>query len=118
MIKNRQFDIPLTPQHVYSIPTTVKGRLTAEDYIYFQTDGTVDLPNYTMAVQTYQGDIRNVGVISDKILLPHVRFPDSSMFLLLTTSQFKPKFMGTLERGKTYFVSLRNAFSNTFYVLR
>ena len=101
---NRQFDIPLTRQHHYVIPTDVKGRLTQEDYVFFIFEEPLDLKRYSVVIDTYGGDPRIVSPLSDKVKLPHVQIPSDSFIFLLPDSVSLPKYIGIVERGKRYLV--------------
>ena len=59
-MSDRQFDIPLTTQYHYSIPTNVKGRITADDFVYFSISD-INPYDYDVAIQSFSGDFRIVG---------------------------------------------------------
>ncbi len=107
MDNQRQFDIPLTTQFHYSIPTSQKGRLTNEDYVYFDIFD-LNPVDYTVAVEGYNGNIRNVDNLREKVQLPHVRFGSDAFIMLLPNNNTLPVFIGILKRGKRYKVSVYN----------
>lgn len=103
----RQFDIPLTTQYHYIIPTSVKGRLTKEDFIHF-TFCDFNPSGYNVLLESYNGQLLKIGPLSETVRLPHVQIPrDNLIWIIHSTNEFFPKFVGTAQRGKTYNVSLK-----------
>lgn len=116
---NRQFEIPLTTQYYFSIPATVKGRITTEDFISFDFDESFPNDNYDVVVQGYDGKFKIVGSLEKTVILPHVRLPyESTLLVLHRTDPTKPKYIGTVKRGKTYSIAQDNLVVNDWKILR
>jgi len=117
-LPKRQLDIPLTSGFYFVIPTDVKGRLTSEDYINFKIDG-INKELYDVAIETIQEDFRTISHLNEVVRLPHVQIPQGAFVLVLPRNSLSlPKFIGTIDRGKTYYVSTKNAKVKDFYLLK
>lgn len=114
---NRQFDIPLSTQFHFSIPTDVKGRLTQEDYVFFNYPNDVDPTRYTVVIDTFGGDPRQVGRLSEKVRLPHVHIPYDAFIMVLPDDISLPKFIGTAIRGRRYTLSKDSMKKKGFNIL-
>jgi len=112
----RQFDIPYTTGFVFTIPDHVKGRLTKDEYVFFNILD-IDPRNYQLVVESFNGDLRRVGPLQEKMRLPHVRFTNDAFLLISPTKSILPTFIGILERGKKYTISLRNNTHKQFILL-
>ncbi len=114
----RQFDIPLTTGFNFIIPKDVSGRMTKDYYIYFNWDETIDESNYDIVIQSTWGEFRNIGNLDKIVELPQVIFPPETLILIIPSSNYEiPSFIGTLERGKTYFMSMNNIIYKDYYLL-
>jgi hypothetical protein len=115
----RQLDIPLTTQYHFITPTDVRGRLTTEDYIFFIPLCPINFNEYDVLIESFNGDFKKLGGLDSVVRLPHVHFVDNA--LLLVVHKFdgsKPKFVGTVERGKKYSISLNHYSNHSFYLLQ
>lgn len=118
---DREMNFPYDSNQYYeNIPSSVKGRLTSEDYISFDWDETINASDYDVVVESLNGNFRPIGVLKKDVKLPVVMyFPDSLLLILPKTNNNSiPKFVGTLERGKTYFVTKKSPLKNGFYLLK
>lgn len=105
-MRYRQYDIPLTTQYHYSIPTSVKGRITTQDFLYFSFQCNLNPDAYDVCCESFSGELRKIGSLAEAVRLPHVHIaPESLLWLLPKTNPSLPSFVGTVERGKTYIVS-------------
>ena len=117
---HRQFDIPLTTQYHFIIPSDVDGRLTQEDFIYFAPDSTVSSNDFEVVVESYSGNFLKVGELAPIVKLPHVHFSYESLVMLLPRNgKESTRFIGTLVRGHKYIVSKKNnRVSNNLYLMK
>lgn len=116
-MNRRQFDIPLTTQFHFSIPSDVKGRITQEDFVYFTYPEDVDPTRYSVVVDTFSGDHRQVAPLSEKVKLPHVHIPYEAFIMVLPDDPSLPKFIGTTIRGKRYTLSRNSIKKKGFNIL-
>lgn len=115
----RQYDIPLTTQYHYSIPSDVPGRTTSQDFVYFNYNGVIPDPhNYIVSFQSYSGEFLGVAPLSQTVKLPHVHISPDSMIMLLPNSLGLPRFIGTVQRGKTYEVTMNSGQRAGCYIMK
>ncbi len=110
--------MPLNKQEFAGIPTNVPGRLTADDFIYFTYDSDLiafDPTQFDCVIQNDDGSFLNVsaggqyGHLSPSVQLPAVRYSTGTNVLVLPKLNVAnaPRFIGTLQRGKTYRLTLQ-----------
>ena len=117
MIKHRQFDIPLTTQFYFTLPSDVKGRITQEDFLYFSWDQEINPSNYDVVLETLQTDFKIIGPLSSIVKLPHVQISNDALFIILPKYSHLPKFIGSPMRGKKYHLTTKSQLYNNFYLL-
>lgn len=116
---SRNLDIPLTTQHHFIVPNSVKGRLTTEDYLFFVKDFNINFKDYDVLVESFNGSFKTIGELSDTMKLPHVHFVNSALLMIVPkTDDAKPKFVGTIQRGRRYIISLAHITKHGFYLLK
>ena len=115
----RQFDIPLTSQYHFITPLDVPGRITAEDYLYFSTtDNTIRFSDYDVLVESFGGDYKKIGQLNYSVRLPHVHFLNDALVLVVPKNDpSKPRFIGTIKRGKQYVMSFNRRVGDSFLLL-
>jgi hypothetical protein len=114
----REFDIPLTTQYHFITPTEVKGRLTTEDYIFFNPQIQINLSNYDVILESFNGSFKKIGTLSETMKLPHVHFVNDALILIVPKFDVSlPKFVGTIQRGKTYNITFKHISDNGYYIL-
>jgi hypothetical protein len=113
----RQFDIPLTRGYYYTIPDSVTGRLTGQDYVYFDILD-IDPRDYVVIVEGYNGTFRSVGPLFEQTRLPHVQLASDAMLLVVPKSLSLPTFAGVVQRGKRYRLSLGNLRYKNMFLLK
>jgi hypothetical protein len=114
----RQLDIPLTTQYHFIIPSDVKGRVTTEDFIFFNPTNNILFDDYDVIVESFNGSFKKIGELSNMMKLPHVLFSDISLVLVLPkTDRNKPRFMGIIQRGKIYNLFMNHLTDHGFYLL-
>lgn len=115
----RQFDIPLTTQYHFITPVDVNGRLTTEDYIFFNQFQNINFKDYDVLVESFNGAFKKLGELADVMRLPHVHFVNTALVLVVPkTDSRKPKFVGTIQRGKKYNFGLNHLTTHGFYLLQ
>jgi hypothetical protein len=114
---NRQFEFPLTSSF-FSIPHGVEGRLTSEDYIKFIIDSDIIPSNYSVVVESFNGNFKNIGDLKTIVRLPHIHFVKEAFISLIpkVIDPSLPIFIGTMIRGKTYHVS-KSSLRHSGYIL-
>ena len=117
-MNDRQFDIPLTTQYHFVIPSDVKGRITTEDFVFFEYPNEIDPTRYTVVLDTFGGDQREVAPLSKKVKLPHVHIPYEAFILILPDDVSLPKFIGTAVRGNRYILSPQSYQKKGYHILK
>jgi hypothetical protein len=121
---NRQMDFMISTQSSYlDLPNNIKGKLTANDFLYFNWDSSFEFlkKNYQVVLETlsYQDQdlFRSIGALEKKVKLPLTIFANDALVLLLPNNPSYPVYIGTLVRGKTYFISPTRKYKN-YYLLQ
>jgi hypothetical protein len=115
----RQLDIPLTSQYHFIIPTDVDGRLTTEDFIFFNLCCDIALNDYDVVIESFNGTFKKLGALKNIVRLPHVHFVDNSLLMVLPRNDTsKPKFVGTVRRGNQYNLLTNHLSKYGFYLLQ
>ncbi len=109
--------MPLNTQEFAGIPTDVMGRLTADDYIFFTWDSDLlsfNPAQYDVAIESDSGTFVNVtgppngvGHLDSAVQLPALRYSSGTLVVVIPKQLGGPRFVGTLQRGKTYRLSLQ-----------
>lgn len=118
---SRQFDIPLTTQYHFITPIDVPGRITNEDFLFFSNNEPtkVHFPDYDVLVESFNGSFKNLGKLNKSVRLPHVHFVNDALLLVVPKKDMnKVRFVGTIQRGKHYFLSLDREIEKGLYVLK
>jgi len=114
----RQFDIPLSTQFYFITPTDVPGRRTSEDFLFFTSTSPITFSDYDVLVESFNGKFKKIGQLAPSVLLPHVHFLNDALVLVVPKRpSSKPKFIGTIQRGKQYTLSLSKP-EGDFFVLK
>lgn len=114
---DRQMDIPYTNPFNFIIPNSVKGKLTTDDYIFFNIQD-IDPRKYNLALESWNGVIRTVGPLERKMRLPNTKFTKYSFVLLLPVEDKLPSFVSILERGHRYDVSLYSRKYKGYFIMQ
>ena len=113
----RQFDIPLTTQYHFITPTDVPGRITTEDFLFFENNPRVNFFDYDVVVESYNGKFKRLGRLNSSVQLPHTHFLNDALIVVVPrTDATKPRFVGTVQRGKVYLFGFNEV--NGIYLLK
>ena len=114
-MSERQFDIPLSNQLFFVLPNDVKGKLSADDFVYFNYDEfNIHPHNYDIAVQSYSGQVLKFTQLGRRVQLPHVLYAqDTTLYVVPKTNRQLPTYIGTLKRGHSYTLNPIDKITNT-----
>lgn len=100
-----QLDIPYNDFQFFTLPTSLPGRVTAEDMIFFNWPESMDPSPYTVVVpslDTSGPSFRSIGQLRETMQLPLVHFDWGKEVLVLPNIDSLPKFVGIFSRSMTY----------------
>ena len=103
----QQADILLTSGKYYTLPKTLPGRVTTEDFVYFVWPSDFKPQLYTVAVEsndTLGATWRSIGPLMKNVELPHVYFGSNAKIALVPSRGDLPRYVSYLDRGNTYIV--------------
>ena len=104
---DRQLDIIATTPDTFTVPRYVKGRLTAQDFIYFRWPSGFDPSRYTVVVEvldTAGAPYRGISKLMKSVELPHVMYGWHMRVGVVPDNDSLPAFEGELGRGSTYII--------------
>lgn len=113
---DRQFDKTRNFGYWVSVPTEVKGRINADDYVFMNWDSNVPVGMYHVIVESASNAdpnesnrFRRIGRLEKYVELPDVHFSKGfgshSRILILPDTEGLPSYIGDLHRGSTYFMN-------------
>jgi hypothetical protein len=105
----RQYDVPIANGLFYEIPSSAKGRIMADDFVFFKWSGNFNPQKYEILIQSLDtaGTLwRNIGQVTSKVKLPFVHFDPYGKLALVSAGgdQRMPTFSNILVRGATYLI--------------
>jgi len=104
---DRQLDITYSNGFFFTIPPYTKGRIEADDFIFFHWGKNIDPDDYVVVVEsldTASDTYRSIGKLSEQVKLPFVQYSPYAKLLLLPHRENMPKFISNLSRGTTYII--------------
>jgi len=108
MSQEWQLDIIRGFPQTWEVPTYVKGRLSADDFIFVNYPSDMNPNLYTVAVESSQTrdsiKYRSIGKLQSQLQLPNVYFSPYAKIMFLPVSDKLPSFYSKLVRGGTYHI--------------
>ena len=104
---NRQLDILATRADWFTLPRYLPGRLTGEDFVFFNWPTGFPIDRYTIAVEvldTAGPTYRSIGKLQKSVELPHVQYGWHGRIGVLPDTLDLPMFEAENIRGSTYVI--------------
>jgi hypothetical protein len=106
-----QLDHSLHTWTSIGLPHTVPGRLSSEDFVFFNwTPGALDVANYSVIMtsnDTSGPKWRKIGKLREQIKLPEVILDAyAEIGVLHDSKDWYPSFYSRLNRGSTYIIPI------------
>jgi hypothetical protein len=124
---DRQFDKTRNFGQWVSVPTHVRGRINADDYVYINWDSSIPVDRYQVIVESasnaepdMSSRFRRIGKLNKFVELPDVHFSQGfgshSKILILPDQENFPCFIGDLHRGSTYYMNPNGVTSQSGHI--
>src|SRR5207253_3546602 len=114
----QQLDINIYGANYGSLPKTLPGRVTNEDFVHFLFHSNINPADYIVVIEsmdTSGPQFRSMGPLMEHVELPPVHFPwEGKIQVIPKHNAHLPRFVSNINRGSTYHIP-KNACRSGLY---
>ncbi len=119
--RDRQLDTLYSSSHFYDVPPDIRGRIMADDFVFFNIPKGMPKNSYQVVVEglnTASDTYRSTGTLAETVRLPFVHLPSigTGKIGVIPNNPNLPSFWGQLVRGNTY--SIPDVKGNGSYAMK